>query len=280
MPKGNTYGNLDLPSGKKHIERFGPSESALAQFLFPFAWRDVTFIFDDFTGGNNQEATVADFQESLWQDGNYANGTSFRVPATQLAGGVCQGVTGAVGTDTTALWGMHTWLGDQSCGMEMRYKIDNLDDVQFEIGFSDPYADQKETGIADIDTPTFTSGTDDVALIGMDTSEELQTQAFVTDGSTGNMNATKTNLGTRTPTNATYQVVRIQLERVSSAVAASNGYIFDQNGWLQEQAHHGAVLASQIKGDVLLGPLIVVEAVTTSARTTDIDYLAVWQERV
>ena len=32
MPDGSTYGNLLLPSGFQHIQRFGPSQSALAQF--------------------------------------------------------------------------------------------------------------------------------------------------------------------------------------------------------------------------------------------------------
>ena len=279
MTTGNLYGRLQQPSGYNHLDRIGTGDGALNQFLYPFAWRDVVFIFDDFYGGEGQEAGVANFDESLWQDGNAsANGTLFKCPDTQLAGGVVQGVTGAVGGDTAAFWGMHTWLGDKNCGMELRWKIDNIDDVQWEIGLAAPYVDQKLTGIADIDGPTFTDDID-LALVGMDTSESTTTMRFVTDGTTTDMNGTATSLGTRTPTNAAYQIVRVQLTRVASAVSASSAYIFDQNQVLQETAHHGSALASQIKGDVLMGPTIVVEAVTTSARTTNVDYIAVWQDR-
>ncbi len=279
MTTGNLYGRIQQPGGVNHLDRIGTGDSALNQFLYPFAWRDVVFIFDDFYGGGGQEAGVANFDESLWQDGNNSgNGTLFKCPDTQLAGGVVQGVSGATGGDTIALWGMHTWKGDKNCGMELRWNLDNIDDVQWEIGLAAPYVDQKLTQIADIDGPTFVDDTDK-AFVGMDTSESWATMAFVTDGSTTDMNATKTNLGTRTPTNSVYQIVRVQLTQVASAVAASSAYIFDQNQWLLEEAHHGSALASQIKGSVLLGPTIVVEAVTTSARTTNVDYIAVWQDR-
>jgi hypothetical protein len=38
-------------------------------------------------------------------------------------------------------------------------------------------------------------------------------------------------------------------------------------------------LASQIKGDVLLQWWLYFEPLTTAARTVDIDYLAIWQDR-
>lgn len=276
MTTGNLYGRLQQPSGFNHLDRIG--DSALNQFLYPFAWRDVVFIFDDFYGGEGQEAGVANFDESLWQDGNSSAGTLFKCPDTQLAGGVVQAVTDGANTRTTAFWGMHTWLGDKNCGMEMRWNVNNIADVQFEIGLAAPYGDQKLTQIDNIVTPTFIDDSDK-ALVGMDTAAGTATMRFVTDGSTSSMNATGTNLGTRTPTNSIYQIVRVQLTQVASAVAASSAYVFDQNQALQEQAHHGSALASQIKGSVLMGPLIVVEAKASSARTTNLDYIAVWQDR-
>lgn len=279
MPSGKTYGNLALPSGFAHIANFGPSESKFAEFLYPFAWRDVHFQFDDFIGGESQESGVADFQESDWQDGNSANGTKFGVPTTQLVGGVIEAVTGAFADDTTALFGMSTWLGDNNCGMEIRYKLNNVTNIQLEMGFADPLSDQKLTAVNNIDTPTITNGAADVALVALDTGRTLTTMAFITDGSTTDMNTTKTDLGTRTPTNATYQNVRVQLENTASAVSGSYAFVFDENGGLDESAIHGAVLASQIKGDVLLEPLYLVESLSANTRTTDIDYIAVWQDR-
>ena len=275
MAKGSTYGNLLRPSGQQHMDMFGSSESALAKFLYPLRWRDTTFVFDDFTG--------AALNTHLWTAAKIAsNGTDFDPPSTQLVGGVCQGVTGAVAGDHVNLRSDAVWLGDNNCGLEIRLKVDNIDDAQWEVGFTDPLTGYTATAssiINDIDTPTITNGATDVALVGQDTGQTLTTMAFITDGSTTNMNTTKTNLGTRTPTNATYMVVRVQLAQTASAVAAAHGYVLDENDAILEEAQHGSALANQIKGNVLLESRIYWEALTTSARTVDLDYIAIWADR-
>jgi hypothetical protein len=278
LPKGNTYGNLDRPSGFQHISRFGPSESALAQYLYPLAWRDVTFVFDDFIGGNNQEPGVSDWNEAIWVAAG-TNGTAFAPPSTQLRGGVIEATINNVAGDEQTLRGDTVWLGDANCGMEIRYKVDDKDTQQAEMGFTDPLSGYAASVIDNIDTPTITNGATDVALVGRDVSRTLKTQAFITDGSTSNMNTTKTDLGTRTPTNATYQTVRVQLTQTASAVAASSAYILDENGAIQESAQHGSVIGSQIKGDVLLLPWFYYEPQTTSAIVVHIDYWGIWQDR-
>ncbi|KKK98688.1 hypothetical protein LCGC14_2640290, partial [marine sediment metagenome] len=45
-------------------------------------------------------------------------------------------------------------------------------------------------------------------------------------------------------------------------------------------AAHGALLANRIEGGVLVHARFIMEALTTSAITTDIDYIAVWQDRI
>ena len=275
MAKGNTYGNLVRPSGRQHLDMFASSESALAKFLFPVQWRDTVFVFDDFTG--------AALNTHLWTAAKIAsNGTDFDPPATQLVNGVCQGVTGAVAGDHVNLRSDAVWLGDNNAGLEIRWKIDDNTSVQWEMGFTDPLTGYTATAssiINDIDTPTITNGATDVALVGQDTGQTLTTMAFITDGSTTNMNTTKTNLGTRTPTNATYMVVRVQLAQTASAVAAAHGYVLDENDAILEEAQHGSALANQIKGNVLLESRIYWEALTTSARTVDLDYIAIWADR-
>lgn len=274
MPNGSTYGRQVDVSNFRHMNRMGPSESEMARFLYPFAWRSVTFIFDDFVGGGMVEAGVTDFNEGWWWSDTSANGTDFEVKATNIAGGAATGITGAFASDTAVILGDAIWLGDQNCGMEVRYKINNIDNIQWEVGFVDPLSDEKLTAINDIDTPSITNGAADVALIAQDTGQTLTTMAFVTDGSTSNMNTTSTELGTRTPTNATYQAIRIQL-----ATNTSFGYVLDNNGALQESASHGALIGSQIEGGTLVRPHALWEALTTSARTIDIDYIGVWQDR-
>lgn len=273
MPDGTTYGNLLLPSGFQHIQRFGPSQSALAQFLYPAAWRDVVFVYDDFTGPA--------LNTHLWTAAG-VNGTDFDPPATQLVNGVAQCSVNNIAQDQNSIRSDAVWLGDNNCGVEVRWKIDNIDTLLFEIGFNDPlsaYGTTDDGAINSHDTPSIANGATDVALVARDSGATLTTMQLVTDGSTGSMNTTGTDLGTRTPTNAVYQTVRVQLTQTASAVAATHAYVFDQNGALQEEAQHGDVLASQIKGDVLMEARVYIEALTTAVRVCDVDMIAIWQDR-
>ncbi len=277
MPEGSGYGRHSFPSGFRHLGLMGPSKSNEAYFLYPMAWRSVSFIFEDFHGGGLLEGAVTDFEEGNWAAGNSANGTVFNILATQLASGVAQGVTGAATTDTTAIWGEDLWLGDQRCGMEMRYKLDDIDNQNMEVGFTDPLSDEKLVAIADIDAagPSVENGAADVALIARQTGQTKKTLHFFTDGSTSNMNSTSTALGTRNHTNAIYTQARVQLDGDSAF-----GFVTDANSAIIEEAAHGALLANRIEGGTLVHARFCMEALTTSAITTDIDYVCVWQDRI
>lgn len=275
MPSGSEYGRLlPGPSGFKHLDKMGPSRSNMAFFLYPFAWRDVSFVFDDFNGGGQIEVGVTDFKEGLWVGDTSANGTDFEIKATNIVNGAATGITGANADDTAAIWGDAVWLGDQNAGVEFRYKQNDIDAIQWECGFSDPLTDEKLTAINDIDTPTITNGAADVAIIGQDTAQTLTTMAFITDGSTSNMNTTKTNLGTRVGVNNTYQGLRVQLDGNSSF-----GFVLDENGAVLETASHGALIGSQIEGGVLVRPRFMLESLDATAHTIDIDFIACWQDR-
>ena len=60
----------------------------------------------------------------------------------------------------------------------------------------------------------------------------------------------------------------------------AHAYVFNDVDQLTHEAQHGDVLASQIKGNVLLESRLYWEALTTSARTVDVDYITIWQDRV
>ena len=281
MPKGSTYGNKQRPGGFAHIQRFTSSESELAKFLYPFAWRDTVFINDDFTSANATAAGSIDLNK--WTFAKIAsNGTNFAATGTQVANGTITGITGSgAAGDHVNIRGGAVWAGDYNCGMEIRLKMDVITDVEWQTGFSDPLTSYTATPsiLNDIDTPSITNGATDVAIIGQDTGQTLTTMAFVTDGSTSNMNTTATALGTRTQVVSTYKTYRVQLARTASAVASSFAYVLNENNAVQESASHGGVLASQIKGDVLLHPWFMVQTLTTAAITVDIDYISVWQDR-
>jgi hypothetical protein len=263
---------MNYPGGFKHITYFDSANGALARFLYPFAWRDSVFLFDDFWG---------DAIQAPWWTAAATNGTAFDEPATQLESGVTRGITGtgAVG-DETMLTGEAIWSGNNQCGLEVRWKADVVTDTKMQVGFTDPTTNNTSSIINDIDTPTIQNGATDVALVGQDTSQTLTTMAFITDGSGTNMNTTKTNLGTRVPTAATYLGTRIQLTRTATNVAASKCVLLDATSGITDSAFHGDVVASQINGAILVKPWFYWENVTNAtALTIDIDYVAIWQDR-
>lgn len=273
MPTGDSYGRRKSISSFKHLSRIGPTESELARFLYPMADRDVVYIFDDFVGGGNQEQ-AADWNESTWVVGNSANGTAFGPPSTQVISGICEGTTGAYDQDTISMATSLVWMGDHRCGMEVMLQVDDHDNQSWELGFNDALADVKEPILNDIDTPSYENGGADVALLGQQTGATFKKIAFVTDGSTSGMNATKTDLGTRVMTNAQYMTMRVQLDSNTSFA-----YLFDNAGTLTESAIHDT-LAKSIEGGILLQSRILWEANTTSAVVVDIDYWGIWQDRV
>ena len=277
MVKGATYGNLTRPSGRQHLAGFESSNSALSRFLYPITWRDTVFVKDDFTGNV--------INTHLWTVGNTA-GTLWIGTSTQLANGTITGVTGATNGDEQAIHGEAVWNGNLNCGMEIRFKIDDATGVLLETGFTDPLTAITAPAINDVDSPSITNGATDVAIVVRDTGQTLTTFAYVTDGSTASMDTTATSLGTRSPTNATFMTVRVQLSQFPSGtldavsnLAASSAYLLDANDGVTDEAHHGDAIASQIAGNVLLRPWFYVAPLASAARTVDIDYIAVWQDR-
>lgn len=268
MATGNTYGNLYRPSGRGHLGMFTSPESALAQYLYPIMWRDAVFVFDDFTG--------AVLSTHLWTAAG-VNGTNFDPPSTQLANGVCTGVSSTTATDQNSIRSDAIWLGDQNCGAEFRFKIDNQATSALEMGFNDPmtsYTASTDFAVTGIDTPAVNgaNGVTDVAMVARITSETANTLNLITDGGTANMNATATSLAV-SPTNATYMTVRVQL-----AGNAAHAYVLDANDAVSAQAQHGSATASQIEGGTLVEARLAVQTVT-GARTVDVDYIAIWQDR-
>lgn len=268
MPKGDAFGNQRTPLSRPAIETIISPHSQLGRFLYPMAKRDVVFVFDDFSGPAQNT--------HLWSTESDTNATSFDPPATQLLSGVTQGKTGETTNEAATIYGDAAWKGDFDCGLEFWFKLDEVGVMTFECGWNDPLTQEEDSILDDIDTPALASnGQTDVAFVGMDTGQTLKTMAFITDGGTGNMNTTKTDLGTRTPTADAYMGIRIQLQDNRSYC-----YLLNASGGVTESAVHGIVLASQIEGGTLIKPRLMVETEDGTDHVCDIDYIAVWQNRV
>ena len=270
MPTAGQYGRATQNPFNTfhHFDRFGPSQSALAYFLFPFAWRDVVFWFDDFTQGRT---TLTD---------DYTLGTDSGATAfvkNAGSGGRIQGSTGSTDEEAICILTGADWLGDQECGMEVRWQVDAVGtaDLSFEAGFTDPLSDNTLPAVDDVDTPSVANGATDVAVIRLNQADTLKTEVFITDGVTANMNTTATALGTRIPTAAEYLSTRIQI-----ITDAASGYHFGANYQLQESAQHGAVLASQIEGGTALTARFFGQTKTVSVPLAfTLDLIAIWQNR-
>lgn len=274
MPTGYTYGRQLHPQGFRHMSRFGPPESELARFLYPLAKRDVVYYFDDFIGGNDFENVNTDWNETILLSKVGNGGTVFVPAGTQLVNGIALGVTGGATGDSTAMYTALEWSGDNRCGMEIRLQVSNIDNSNWEVGFNNSITSPELVVIDDIDTPSWDDG-EDIAFIGRQTEATLKTMALVTDGVTGSMDATKTNLGTRNMTNSTYMTMRVQLDGNQTFA-----YVFDENQALIEHAAHGATIASQIEGGTLLQSRLVWEDGADSTINISIDYWGIWQDRV
>ncbi len=264
MTTGASYGSLNAPSGFLHQGRFGPSESALNQFLYPFAWRNVSFIFDDF----HQAATLTDW----WTLAADACATTFATNAG--AGGRIQG-SATDNNQLVSITGSVDWFGDNNAGMEVKWQVDALTGYVFETGFSDAKTDDTLLGVTDIDCPTVGTGVTDTAVFILCTDQTLKTTAFVTDGGTACMASTATTMSAvYEPTAAVYNSMRVQ-----TVGNASLGFIHDANNAVVRTVSHGCTIASQIEGGTGMTPFFLGGTRDCNTETFTIDYIAVWQCR-
>lgn len=265
MPTGSSYGRR-TNNTKRHFDRLGPSESALAQFLYPFAFRDVVFWWDDFTQGST---TLSD---------NYTLGTdacSTAFAKNAGLGGRIQGVTQAAANDYIAILTGADWLGDNNAGQEMRWQTDNIVTSKWEQGFTDPLGDNTLPALSDIDTPSIANCGTDVAAIVRDTGQTLTTGAFLTDGGTACFNTTATTLAcSYTGTNSVYRATRIQI-----ATNAAAGFVFGACNCLVASAQHGDTTANSIEGGTALTARLTYGTLACTAKTVTIDYWAIWMDR-
>lgn len=270
MPvSGKTAGVRENFQGLRHLDRTGHGPtSALSEFLYPWARKDVVYFEDDFLGDT--------FNADFWTTNAGTGATAFAVPATNVEDGA---ITGATGTDATAgnrvvnLYGPPIYKGDRFCGMSARLQISAVTSIEFGIGFIDTHTTitTPVVLVSDVDTPAFAAGLGDAALVYLDTAETLATAALVTLGS-GALNAgAKDALGTYTPTAATYFNVTVQMGGDGNTVTATV-----QEG---NSPRIAVTRASGMEGGTLVRPILVISGVSATSRTYTVDLVRVWKDR-
>lgn len=264
MPKIRNQGVLPSTSTLGRFARAG----AMRDFLEFRAFRDRAFHLDDFLGdtinldyyalANSSGSGAADFAI------NVQNGT-----------GVIRGSSGTTDNGSVSLIGPIIYRGDNNAGMWVRFKVDDVTSLNFEVGFIDAVPGSNGSGVSDVDTPAVTMA--DGALLQMDTDQTLKTLAFVTVGSTANQTVKSTTLtGTTTPTNATFMDVTVQL-------IGNDAFCVVNEGGAARVAHAngtGDNSAGHVEGGVSLAPWVYVRTRNTTTKNFDIDAIATWSDRI
>lgn len=229
-------------------------------------------LFDDFDGDT--------IRLDNWVTAVTAGGapTAFAQLVNSAEGTQIEGRTGTTDNGVTALVGARHWLGDRNCMMEARFIMDVITGMAIEIGFVDTKTDNALKAVSDLDVPTVANGAVDCAVVTMDTDQTLTTMAFVTEGSTASMVPTKTDLGTRVPTAASWMTVRV-------GIVGDNAFCHVYNSddpqelVLLEEAYHGATIASQTEGGIVLAPHILFQTRDVTTKIVQLDYVLCLQER-
>lgn len=157
-----------------------------------------------------------------WSTAVTAGGGPTAFAYSAIRGGVAQGLTGTTDNDVTAIYRTQTFLDPaDNPFMLIRWSANVVTGFSFEIGFSDPKSDEALPGVTDVDTPAVGNGVTDILCVHMDTDQTLVTASLVGDGTTGS--ATKTDIGTYTPTGGTFQTLMIGLRPNLGFVKVWNG---------------------------------------------------------
>lgn len=244
-------------------------QTTLRSLLFPLAWQANRFVLDDFEGD-----TLNTF---LWTVDGDTGTTSFAIPAaaSTVAGSIIAGNTAGDDNEAISIYGHPTLCGDKNAGMAVRFKFDDVTDIFFETGLTDPLTDYTLPAINDIDTPTITNGAVTVAVIAMDTDQTLKTAALITDGNATYATA-KTDFGTWSPTANIWYTAIVQTD--GDDVFA---YIYNTDDARQPILVSGGAKSavSAFEGGTLVQPWFIAGNRTTDGGLPVLDFLAYWAER-
>lgn len=183
-------------------------------------------------------------------------------------------IRGALGT-TAATSGLlavtpAVWYGDYDCGMMIRFRVSDLDELTVEAGFVDAgHAAVDTLQVNSLTTPTFNGTIADVALWLYDDSSTTRTSGLYTDGTTVAA-ATKTAGSVSAPVADTWKTVGIQI---------SGNYVAAFEGNLDAMKLVAQPSAAAIEGGSALKFFFDFLSGDTNDTNVDIDFIHVWQQR-
>lgn len=223
-------------------------------------------------GGFRDEFTQA-LDTNRWTVARTAGGVPTNFAYSAVRGGVIQGITGATDDGAVAIHLAETFLDPaDNPWMLIQWRSNAVTGFNFEVGFSDPKADEALPGVTDVDIPTVGNGATDILCVHMDTDQTLTTADLVGDGTTGAATAsTGPSLATAayTPTASEWQTMVI-------GVRANLGYAVIWNG----SGYTGRFsVANGPDSGVLVRPYALFRTRNTVSKTIDIRKICVgWEQ--
>lgn len=245
----------------------------------PEAIRDVVWMTDDFNGKSINSTYY-------WAvaNGGGAGATSF---ATNVqANGIIRGTTGTANgvTASVSLIAPIIYQASTNMGMEIRYKVVTANtSIRFEAGFIDAVPASNTASFNSMDgsgtVPTMFSANS--VTVGIDTSATNNLLNLVTIGSATNQAAKRTNGTVGLSAAGTYQTIRIQTYSRDGSTNNAADASFWVDGVFQGSSPPDATAGvGCVNAQVLLAPWVYFEAINSSSKSLDIDYITVWSQRI
>jgi hypothetical protein len=237
----------------------------LREFLRPLAFDATVFSMDDFDGDaiNLDRYAVAN-----------SGGTSAASFAIAVArNGVIEADTGTDDNGSVSIIGPTIYYGDYNCGMQVRFKIDAVTDLNFEVGLIDAVPAGNAGAVTDEDTPTFAAA--EFAGLVMDTDETKTGLCVANVGSVASGTDAVTAL-TNITTPVAGQWITLRLQLKGNFIY---GLVWEESLNEYDTFSLSTDADGHIEGGVALAPWFYARTRTTVARFPQIDYLALWQDR-
>ncbi len=245
-------------------------------FLTQIAKRDLCFQFFDF------DTLVSSAITPYWTVAGGGGASQVNFTQNLQSNGILRGTTGTASGVTTqcSMIGPIFYNPATNPGMEIRFKVvTSALAIRAEFGFIDAIPATNTAAVNNFDTPTFFSANSVTA--GWDTAATANKINLYAVGTATNQAAIKA-VGTIAPAAVTvYQTVRIQLysrdDTTAGAVDAAMWVDGQRMANLDTSATAGVGV---VNAAVLLAPWVYFEATSGTSKSLDIDYIALWNQRI
>lgn len=261
MPRSNPA-RVQKPWSEAHIASFTGWNTKRLMALVPLMKWDWYYYSDDF------DQTL---DANRWTTGADAGATAFAVNASE--DGFLRGQTGATDNNAISLRGAGgvMFAAARNSGLALRMKVDVVTSLWIEVGFTDALTDYTLPAVTDNDAapPTTGNGATDLVVAHIDADQAVTSFRLVGDGTTDAASGATIDPAF-TPTAAEYFEIVL--------LARANGG--NVSVWSDQALVGSAAIATGPDGATLMQPWIFCGTRVAGNRIYDLDWIALWKERL